>query len=92
MDLGPEALWDDPGGGGGDVSGAAAPLVGSAGVSPGVGMRGRCTGDQHLVMVKECMQFCVAVLDAVATELQKPASLLKARPWSSSARLGRGVR
>ena len=32
----PEALWSDPGGRGG----AAGPLVGSAGVGPGTGMRG----------------------------------------------------
>ena len=38
-DLGPEALWDDPGGGGGG-SGAAGPLVGPAGVGSGAGMRG----------------------------------------------------
>ena len=46
------------------------------------------TGDQHLVAVKDILQFCVAVLDAVAIELQKPGSF-KGRFWSGGARLGR---
>ena len=36
-DLGPKALWDNPGGGGG---GAAGPLVGPAGVGSGAGIAG----------------------------------------------------
>ena len=32
------------------------------------------TGEKHLVMVKEVLQFCVAVLNTVAIDLQKPAS------------------
>ena len=30
------------------------------------------TGDQHLVTMQEVLQFCVAVEDAVAVELQEP--------------------
>ena len=32
-------------------------------------------GDQHFVTKQEVLQFCVAVEDAVAVELQEPASL-----------------
>ena len=39
------------------------------------------TGDQHLMTVKEVLQFCVAVQDAVAIELQEPA-YSKAGPGS----------
>ena len=46
------------------------------------------TGDQHMVMLKQVLQFCVAVLNAIAIELQKPTSL-KGRSWSSSSRLSR---
>ena len=41
------------------------------------------TGDHHLVMVKEVLQFCVAVLNVIAVELQKPASE-GGRSWSGS--------
>ena len=46
------------------------------------------TGDQYLVTVKEGLQFCEAVLDAVAIKVNKPATL-KGRSWSGGARLGR---
>ena len=46
------------------------------------------TGHQHLVTVKEVLQFCVIVLNAIAVELQKPACF-RGWSWSGSARLGR---
>ena len=33
------------------------------------------TDDQHLVTVKEVLQYCVVVLNAIAVELQEPAPL-----------------
>ena len=49
------------------------------------------TGDQHLVTLKEDLQLCVAVLDAVAIELQKPASF-KGRSWRDGAHPDRWAR
>ena len=47
--------------------------------------------NQHLVSVKEVLQFCVAVLFVIAIELQEPAPV-KNGSWCGSARLGRRVR
>ena len=45
-------------------------------------------GDQHLVAMQEVLQFCVAVEDAIAVELQEPTSLRQVLEQQCSSGLG----